>query len=303
MNAPAAAIPIRIAVIGAGYHSRDHHLPSLRALADAGRGVAVSVVCDLDQELARTVAAPWGAAVTSDWRSLAGQADAALVCLPSAHTPAIAEGVSGLGLPVWVEKPLATSLARAEALAAALRTPAMVSVNRRFNPAVAQAWRWLGGRRVRRVEGLMRRADRREEAFLAETGLHLVDLAVAMAGAPAGAGSRRRAEGGDDLAWTSAAGIEALVRIRPRAGVEDETLTLEGDGWRLVIDVWGVGLRMEEGGAVQTWALPASAPLWERSGALAETAAFVDAVDGRGRWWPTPAEVLPATRLCHLPAV
>lgn len=299
MNAPAA--PIRIAVIGVGYHSRDHHLPALRSLADAGRGVVVSAVCDLNQELAAEAAAPWGAFATADWRQLVGRADAALVCLPSAHTPAIAEGVSGLGLPVWVEKPLSISLARAESLAAALRTPAMVSVNRRFNPAVQQAWRWLGGRRVRRVEGLMRRADRREEAFLAETGLHLVDLAVAMAGAPASAGIRRQVEDGDDLAWTSAAGIEALVRIRPRAGVEDETLTLDGDGWRLVIDVWGVGLRMETGSAVEAWALPAHAPLWERSGALAETAAFIDAVDGRGRWWPTPAEVLPATRLCHLP--
>jgi myo-inositol 2-dehydrogenase / D-chiro-inositol 1-dehydrogenase len=98
---------VRIAIVGAGAIARTH-LEHLRAL-----GHEVVAVCDPVTERARALAAPIGAKVHADWRPMleAVRMDALVVCSPPAtHAPPACAALAR-GIPVYLEKPLARSLA------------------------------------------------------------------------------------------------------------------------------------------------------------------------------------------------
>jgi predicted dehydrogenase len=123
---------VRIALIGAGAIAR-HHVEALRCHDD----VRIAAVCDIDPARAALLAGDLGARSTTEWRELLdGEADALFVCTPpGAHgEPAIAGFERGL--PVYLEKPLARSLADGEAIVAAWRRTASVC-------AVGYQWRSL----------------------------------------------------------------------------------------------------------------------------------------------------------------
>jgi predicted dehydrogenase len=302
MEAPMPHAHPALALIGAGGHAAIHHLPALRAVAEAGTPFRLLAVCDRDPARAAEAARPWGARAVTRWEDAVEGADAAIVCVPSSATPDLAEAMSRHGLPLLIEKPLATGLARAEALVGGLSGPAMMSLNRRFAPVVSEARAWLRGRMVRRLHGEMHRVDRREEAFLAETGLHLIDLMVDLGGDPAPGAVRRRVGVDDHLRWTTTGGVAASVAITPRVGVNREFIDLSGDGWELHLDVFDSRLELREGMTVACrWSLPAGTAVETASGTVAETRAFLAALAGTAPWWPTPAQALPATRLCHMP--
>jgi predicted dehydrogenase len=102
--------PIRVAQIGLGFAGTHLHLPALRRI----RGVKVEVAADPDE---RTHAAPGSMKVLSDWReALESGVDAAVVATPPETHAEIAGALLAAGIHVYLEKPLATGLAPAEAL-------------------------------------------------------------------------------------------------------------------------------------------------------------------------------------------
>ncbi len=123
---------LRVGFIGCGRHATKMlypclHLARMRLLA----------VCDLDEARARRNARWFGAerTYTDHRRMLEAEAlDAVLICTgPRTHAPPVLEAVER-GLPVFVEKPPALSLAEAERLrqrSEALGVPVMVGLMKR----------------------------------------------------------------------------------------------------------------------------------------------------------------------------
>jgi predicted dehydrogenase/nucleoside-diphosphate-sugar epimerase len=112
-RARADAAP-RLAVVGCGAIAQEFHLPVL-----AGHdGLRLTALVDRDEARAREVARGYGVPeVHTDAAALTpGQVDAVLVATPPAHHAPCALDLMRRGLHVLVEKPMAVSVAEAEAM-------------------------------------------------------------------------------------------------------------------------------------------------------------------------------------------
>jgi predicted dehydrogenase len=100
--------------------------------------VELVAVVDADPARARSVAAKFGCAAHDDPRALAGAVDLVSVAVPTPRHRDVALPFLEAGVHVLVEKPIATTLAEADALiAAAKKGGALLAVGhlQRFNPA------------------------------------------------------------------------------------------------------------------------------------------------------------------------
>ena len=128
---------LRVAVVGVG-HLGQHHARILASLPDA----ELVAVVDTNRARAEEIASANNTRALFDAKDLAGIVDAVSVAVPTelhleVSAPLLASGVS-----VLVEKPMARSVAEADAMvAAASRSGALLAVGHteRFNPAVTAA--------------------------------------------------------------------------------------------------------------------------------------------------------------------
>jgi predicted dehydrogenase len=130
-------MPLRIAVIGVG-HLGKHHARILSTLP----GVELVAVVDTNIARAGEIARAYGTSPLGDARELAGKVDAVTIAVPTEVHRDIALPFLSAGISVLVEKPMARSLAEADAMiAASAKTGATFAVGHteRFNPAVAVA--------------------------------------------------------------------------------------------------------------------------------------------------------------------
>lgn len=182
---------LRIGFVGAGGIACRHR-DVLRGMDD----VRIAAVFDTDAGRAGAFAAEIGARVYDDWQAMvaSGDIDAVFICVPPfAHGP-IEDAAIAAGLPFFVEKPVALSLAEAERIAAAVDKRALVT-------AVGYHWRWLdvldevrqalGGRRPRLVSGYWLDStppvdwwwrQERSGGQMLEQATHIVDLARYLCG-------------------------------------------------------------------------------------------------------------------------
>jgi len=126
--------PLRVAVIGVGHLGR-HHARLLSELP----GVTLVSVADVNQPRAREIAAAYGVEAAFDYRDVLGRVDAVTIAVPTELHCDIAVPFLRAGVPVLVEKPMARSLAEADAMiSAAAKADALLAVGHteRFNPAV-----------------------------------------------------------------------------------------------------------------------------------------------------------------------
>lgn len=174
---------MRIGLIGCGGIARRVHLPNLLRL-----GVEVAALADLDpaarEQAARQVPA---ATLHDDWRALleTQQLDGVLICSPPAcHTEQTLAFLEA-GKPVYLEKPLADTLAGARRIVEAARTsraPLMVGFNLRFHPLTEQLRRlWFRLGALRAVCSVFTAGSavetwRAGAGPLLELGCHHVDL-------------------------------------------------------------------------------------------------------------------------------
>lgn len=127
--------PVRLAVVGAGHLGR-YHAEKTALLAP--EGVALAAVVDVVAERARAVAAPSGAAWTTELREVLDRIDAAVVAVPTTAHLEVARALLEADKDVLVEKPLAPRAEEARALtrlARARRRILQVGHLERFNPA------------------------------------------------------------------------------------------------------------------------------------------------------------------------
>ena len=128
---------LRVAVIGVGHLGR-HHARILSSLA----GVDLVAVVDTNRARADEIAAASGTQAAYDHRGLIGQVDAVTLAVPTDLHSDFAQSFLAAGVPVLVEKPIARSLAEADAMiAAAAKAGVTLAVGQteRFNPAVVAA--------------------------------------------------------------------------------------------------------------------------------------------------------------------
>jgi predicted dehydrogenase len=128
---------LRIAVIGVG-HLGKHHARILSTLP----GVELVAVVDTNIARVEEIARAHGTSPLGDARDLAGKVDAVTIAVPTEVHRDIALPFLSAGISVLVEKPMARSLAEADAMiAASAKSGATFAVGHteRFNPAVAVA--------------------------------------------------------------------------------------------------------------------------------------------------------------------
>jgi predicted dehydrogenase len=128
---------LRVAVVGVGYLGR-HHARILSAM----RGVSLVAVVDTNRSRAEAIAAAHHTVPLFDSGDLVGRVEAVTIAVPTESHAAVALPLLRAGIPVLVEKPMAASLAEADALiaaAAAAAVPLAVGHTERFNPAVEAA--------------------------------------------------------------------------------------------------------------------------------------------------------------------
>ena len=105
--------PLRAAVVGHGAFGRHHATKYARI-----PGVELIGVADPSPDARRQAKAAHSVAAVADWRSLLGEVDIVSICSPAVTHAPIVRAFLNAGADVLVEKPIATSLAEADALIA-----------------------------------------------------------------------------------------------------------------------------------------------------------------------------------------
>jgi predicted dehydrogenase len=247
--------PLRIAVLGCGAGALRHHLPVLARMPDA-RVVAVAEPDAARRDRALSLAPR--ARGYADWREALAQPDvqAVIVCLPSGdHAEAALEAIARR-LPVYVEKPLATTLADADRVVATWRAAGVVGMtgfNYRFIPLYAAARRALAAGAIgplvaARTTFTAARADLPDWKLsrlegggaLLDLGSHHVDLVLWLLGRPvrtAFAGLRSRKTEDDtalvQLDVDGGPGVQCLFAF---GSADRERFEIEGEEGRMIVD-------------------------------------------------------------------
>jgi predicted dehydrogenase len=192
--------PIRVGVIGAGIGAA--HLNGYNAVP----GVEVVGLADLNAERARQVAETYGVPQTfHDYADLLAlpDLDAVSVCLPNALHAPVSIAALERGKHVLVEKPMARTVAEAEAMIAAAQAQArvlMVSFNHRYRADVQWLRQYIETGALGRIyyakAHWMRRSGiprlgswfvSKEQAGggpLIDLGVHVLDMALFLMGEP-----------------------------------------------------------------------------------------------------------------------
>ena len=121
---------MRIGMIGAGGIARTHS----KNLAELGN-VSITAVSDIDHEKAIALAAQWDAHAVTDYREILDQLDAVYICTPPTTRRQQVETVASAGVPIYCEKPLATTMEDGKNITQAVHEagiPFMVGFNHRF---------------------------------------------------------------------------------------------------------------------------------------------------------------------------
>lgn len=146
------------------------------------------------------------------------------------------------------------------------------------------------------------RVGRLETDHVFSTGIHAVDLVCSIVSTPERVVSQRwrsRETGGEscEALLVCADGDTATVLVTPDSGRHEETYELVGPQYTVRVDV--ANSRVEAfvaGDRRFVWEINDDAPMYEQSGVLAETRAFLDAVENGGPFAPDLREALTTMR-------
>lgn len=304
---------LKMVIVGAGSHSRENHLPSLARYAREHPGqIELAGLCDLRREHAGEMAAQYGFArayVDLDEMLDEVQPDGCVAVTPIPVTREVATRVIQAGVPLLMEKPPGATAAEARQIVELVhRTGAhvMVSMNRRFDPALRVALDWWGDRPLRYVRGTIVRVNRREPEFFYGTAIHPLDALREIAGDVSEVSVEERRDG--EVRWYAVrlvfeCGAAGALEVLPTAGSMGEFYELYGPGCRALVRAGGPDtgeVRCWEEGRLVVDENPTLGELtYVRNGSYAETSAFIGSLDGNLPVHPTPGEVLQTVELCE----
>jgi myo-inositol 2-dehydrogenase/D-chiro-inositol 1-dehydrogenase len=304
---------VKLVVLGAGNHSQQNHLPALAQYAAVHPDeVALAGLCDLRLQHAEAMAETYGfARAYADLGEMlrAERPDACIAVTPIPVTVRIAQQVIRAGIPLLMEKPPGATLAEAQQLvelAEQYDARVMVSMNRRFDPALCAARDWWGKRPISYLRARIVRIDRREPEFAYGTAIHPLDAMRAIAGDIAS--YRVRVQHVNSVRWYVVhlwfgGGTQGVLEVLPTAGMQGESYAWCGEGAYVEATVGEHdtgSARGWEGGtlAVRHDAVEGQPP-YIQNGAYAEAAAFLAALQSGAALHPSPAEVLQSVEICQ----
>jgi myo-inositol 2-dehydrogenase/D-chiro-inositol 1-dehydrogenase len=303
---------IKLVVLGAGNHSRQNHLPSLsRYVAENPGTVELAGLCDLDQELATEMAQRYGFArayTDLDEMLRSEQPDGCVSITPILATTEIAKRVLRAGVPLLMEKPPGATPREARSIVDLVKEIdawAMVSMNRRFDPALRAAVAWWGDRPIAYLRGRMARVNRREADFMYGTAIHPLDAMRAIAGDVRDHAVEKVQV--DGIWWyvirlLFGSGTIGLLEVLPTAGSLGESYELVGDRVRALAGAGdtdsGIAQCWEDGELVVEAQPAAGMPGYVRNGTYAETCAFISALQAGTAPYPSLDQVLQSVELC-----
>ena len=143
---------MRAAVVGVGHLGR-HHARILASMP----GVTLAGVVDTNTERAAQIAAEHGTAAFGDINQIDGKLDLAVIAVPTESHARIALPLIKSGVHTLIEKPVAQTVAEADALIAAAKHAGVVLAvghSERFNPAVIAVRPYLNDPRFIEVHRL-----------------------------------------------------------------------------------------------------------------------------------------------------
>jgi predicted dehydrogenase len=305
---------LKMVVVGAGSHSQENHLPSLaRYVCEHPGQIELAGLCDLRREHAETMAAKYGfARAYADMDEMLREVrpDGCVAVMPIPVTREVAARVICAGVPLLMEKPPGATAAEArEIVELARRTGAhvMVSMNRRFDPALRMALEWWRARPLTYVRGTIVRVDRREPEFFYGTAIHPLDTLREIAGDVSDVAVDERRDG--EVRWYTVRlafeqGAAGVLEVLPTAGSMAEFYELNGPGCRALVRAGGPDtgeVRCWEAGKLVIDENPTRGePTYVRNGTYAETCAFIGSIEGSRGVHPTPEAVLQTVELCEL---
>ena len=208
-----------------------------------------------------------------------------------------------------MEKPPGRTLEEARDIrehAAKTGARVMVSMNRRFDPAIVSADKGRSGRPLHHIRAVQWRNNRREADFLCSTGIHVVDAMRYLAGEVRNFQSNvRRVEG---VLWYQVqleftCGAMGSLEVLPSCGCVAERYELAGPDYHIRTGTGeadrGVTETWEDGKRVQVDEPAKGMPLHVRNGSYAETCAFIECLKNGQKPWPSVNDVWPSVDLCH----
>jgi len=301
---------IRVALIGAGEHSTQLHAPALQHFQRQYPGRITVAVCDQDAYRMQDARDRFG---FEQGYTDAGELqrrfrpDAAMLIVPIAVTYPMVQQFLPDGIPLLIEKPLGENIAQARSLTklvTASGVPAMVSLNRRFDPGFKLARTWLADQApLRVVQGSLLRVRRSEHFFVWGTGIHLLDLICSVTGPlHLASSSAHDVRGTASNIWRlgrleSDSGPVVSVAIMPACGHMEEWVRFSGENfcldlWTGTSHPWRVRAHLD-GSCVLNEMSPPEQPEYLRGGTWDETQLFLDAVlEGTALPGPTVVDAL-----------
>ena len=315
-NDPDSGRVLRLALVGCGAHSEAAHADPLARYVAAHPGtVALVGACDRDRRRAVHFCANYGFARAYDDMDVMlerERPDVVVCVLPVEQIAPVGIGLFRRRMPCVLEKPPGTMMAQVAALADAARatgTPHMVSVNRRFSPFLNRALGWAkAAGPLRYVRARMVRHARRDEDFVWETGVHVVDALRHIGGEWDVCDIRRIDPPVVSAPWflvslRFASGCAGSLEILPTAGVAEETYELFGEGFRAAATTMGgdgeSARCWRDGKLAEELLADPGAPLCLRDGSYEELSAFVHCLRTGEPPRPTVADVAPSLALCE----
>lgn len=308
---------IKLALIGAGNHSRRFHAPALAHYAREHPGeIELSAICDLDAEKAAAFKKDFGFERTyTDVDAMldAEQPDGCVCVLPARIVAEYGVQFLERGITCMIEKPPGhTPEAARELLEAARRTgtPHMVSVNRRFTPYLNQGLQWARqAGPLQYVRASMFRHNRQDKRFIWGTGLHAVDALRHIAGdvREHHVHSFRPVAGGClwfEITLRFKDGAAGVLNVMPSTGALEETYELFGENYRVRVTAMGAPqgravLQCFREGKLEVDELgPEGEPDFVATGAYGETSVFIRAIKDGRLLGPTVEQVYPSLELC-----
>lgn len=165
--------PVRVGMIGSGSIAQTAHLPAVARLPGLVKLVAVA---DVNQKAAEQGAAPFGAAVYTDYRQLLERQDIEMVIITTPeflHREQVVAAAAA-GKQILCEKPMASSLEDADAMIAAAEKAGvrlMIGHSRRFTGRYLQIRRAVDAGEVGEVK-LIRENERRSRPPVGQQGTY-----------------------------------------------------------------------------------------------------------------------------------
>lgn len=308
-------ISVKLGVLGAGNHSIQHHGPGLKILAERYPDrVQLVSVCDLNEEKAIAYAKLFGFKKTyTNIKTMLNneQLDGLVAITPLPLTLNLIKRLLPYGIAMMIEKPPGQSLKQTEqlaSLAAKFGTPHIISFDRRFSPAIYQAREWLKNypdTPPYALMAVMRRIQRTESDFLIGTGIHLIDTIIALMGTPKNYVIQNNKHSKKYYPiFRAIIDFEQLrsgvLEITPDAGNIEETYTLTGAGYTMVIDTFHCCTRViEYGNQIFSWAPPSTMTSAEKDGAVNEAEAFINLIETGTEVHPTLSDTIETMRIAE----